>query len=100
MKKGKFIYLDFDDKTRYIEMDGNHQIEKSENNPYVIESSVEWVNDCTYIMTMTRITIPNFPFGPGDKMKVEITKIDGDIISFTSTVNGNLMKGRFKKVGD
>ncbi|MGC4104151.1 hypothetical protein [Ferruginibacter sp.] len=100
MKKGKFLYLDAEDKTAYVEMDGNHQIEKSEKTPYYIESTVEWVDDCTYIMTMTKITIPDFPYGPGDKMRVDITKVDGKIVYYTSTVNGTSWKGRFKKIHD
>jgi len=100
LKKGKFLYLDGNDKTAYIEMDGNYQIEKSGKNAYFIESTVEWVNDCTYIMTMTKITIPGFPFGPGDKMKVTVTKVDADIIYYTSTVNGTSWNGRFKTLKD
>jgi hypothetical protein len=100
LKKGKFLYLDTQDKTTYIEMDGNYQIQKSDKNPYYIESAVEWINDCTYIMTMTKITIPNFPYGVGDKMKVDITKIDRKIIYYTSTVNGVSWNGRFKILKD
>lgn len=98
LKKGKFLYLDADDKTAYIEMNGNYQIEKSKKTPYYIESSVEWVDSCTYIMTMTKITIPNFPFSPGDKMKVSITRIDADIIYYTSFVKDMSWNGRFKRI--
>jgi hypothetical protein len=100
LKKGKFLYLDGEDKTAYIEMNGNYQIEKSGKNSYYIESSVEWLNDCTYVMTMTKITIPNFPFRPGDKMKVSVTKIDGEIIYYTSIVNGMSWNGRFQRLKD
>ncbi|GAB2805881.1 hypothetical protein GCM10027043_00680 [Ferruginibacter profundus] len=98
MKKGKFLYLDADDKTAYIEMDGNYQIEKSGKTPFYIESTVEWIDDCSYIMTMTKITVPDFPFGPGDKMKVTIDKVDGNIIYYTSTVKGTSWNGRFKRL--
>jgi hypothetical protein len=51
-------------------------------------------------MTMTKITVPNFPFGPGDKMRVDITRVEGDIIFYTCTVNGKSSTGRFKMLKD
>ncbi|MEO6252963.1 MAG: hypothetical protein ABIO79_06645 [Ferruginibacter sp.] len=97
-KSGKFRYLDSEDPTGYIIINGGKQTEHSEKNDYIIESDISWVSDCSYIMTMTRITIPNFPFQPGDTMKVDITKIKGNIIYYTSTVKGVSWNGRFKKI--
>jgi hypothetical protein len=95
---GKFKYIGADDSTSYIVMNGSKQTEYSKKNDYIIESSVRWITDCSYIMTMTKITIPNFPYHPGDQMKVDITKVEGDIIYYTSTVNGNSWEGKFKKL--
>lgn len=97
-KIGKFKYLDAADTTAYIVMDGDKQVEYNTGDKYIIESSIKWVSKCSYVMTMTKITIPNFPFKPGDKMRVDITKIDGDIIYYTSTVNEQSWQGRFRRL--
>jgi hypothetical protein len=97
-RNGKFKYLDAADTSAYIVMAGDKQVEYSMQDKYIIESDVKWISDCTYMMTMTRITIPSFPFKPGDKMKVDITKIEGDIIYYTSTVKGESWQGRFKRL--
>ena len=99
-KTGKFKYLDAADTTAYIVMSGEKQIEYSNLNNYTIESKIKWVNDCSYDMEMTKITIPNFPFKPGDVMNVVINKIEGDIIYYTSTVKGTSWEGRFKKLNE
>ena len=99
LKNGKFKYLDADDTTSYIVMNSGKQTDYSGQNDYIIESEVKWIGDCSYTMKMTNITIPNFPFKPGDIMKVVINKIEGDIIYYTSTVKGSSWKGRFKKIG-
>jgi hypothetical protein len=98
LKEGKFLYLDSDDETGYVEISGKNHIEKSGKDNYYIESTVEWISDCSYIMTMTKNTKPNFPFKPGDTMRVDITRVKGDIIYYTSTVQGITWKGRFKKI--
>jgi len=97
-KVGKFKYLDADDTTAYIVMSGEKQIEYSGLNNYTIESKIKWITDCSYNMEMIKITIPNFPFKPGDVMNVVINKIEGDIIYYTSTVKGKSWEGRFKKL--
>jgi len=43
---------------------------------------------------MTKITIPNFPFGIGDVMNVKIIEVKGNEIFHTSTVKGNQWNGK------
>ena len=100
LKGGKFRYLDAEDPTAYIIMNGDTQIEYSEKNDFTIESKVKWISDCAYLMKMTKITIPNFPYHPGDTMRVDINKVEGNIIYYTSTVKGVSWKGRFRKVNE
>lgn len=99
-KSGKFRYLDSNDPTGYIVINGTSQIEYSERNDYTIESEITWTSDCSYTMKMLKNSVPGFPFKPGDIMKVEITKIKGKIIYYTATVNGQSWTARFKKIGD
>jgi hypothetical protein len=97
-KRGKFKYLDAIDSSTYIVMNGATQIEYSVNGKYTIESKIDWISDCSYYMTMTKITVPNFPFKPGDVMKVDITKIEGNTIYYNSTVKDQSLSGRFVKI--
>lgn len=97
-KRGKFKYLDAIDSSTYIVMNGATQIEYNVNGKYTIESKIDWISDCSYDMTMTKITVPNFPFKPGDVMRVDITKIEGNTIYYNSTVKGQSLFGRFVKI--
>lgn len=98
MKQGSFKYLDADDTTAYFDITGEKHTEYHQNKKYYIKSDMKWVDDCTYELTMTGITIPNFPFKTGDKMKVEILRVEKDIIFYRSTVMGNSWDGRLKKL--
>ena len=74
MHQGEFTYGSGNDLVQ-VEINGEDHIEYHEGKKYYIKSKIKWVNDCEYNMTMTEITIPNFPFKPGDVMNVVIDKI-------------------------
>lgn len=77
---------------------GNKHIEYHENGKYIIKSKLNWVNDCEYNMTMTEITIPNFPYKVGDIMNVKINKVEGNDIYYTSTVQGKSWDGQLIRI--
>lgn len=96
LHEGKFKYATGKDKV-IVEIKGNDHKELHENGKYFIKSKIEWVNDCEYNMTMTEITVPNFPFGPGDVMNIKINKVVGKDIFFTGTVKGQSWEGKITK---
>ncbi len=96
LKHGKFKYIDIEDTSAYVIINNTKHIEYHNNNKYYIKSDIKWLSDCEYEMTMTEITIPNFPFKPGDLMNVKVNKIENEVIYYTSTVNGSSWPGRFK----
>ena len=98
LRNSTLKYLDADDSTAYVIIDGNKHIEYHKNKKYFIKSDIEWLNDCEWEMTMTEVTIPRFPFGAGDKMHVKVDKIEGDIIFYTATVKSTSWPGRFRKM--
>lgn len=59
---------------------------------------MNWVNDCEYNMTMTEITILNFPYKVGDIMNVKINKVEGNDIYYTSTVQEKSWEGQLIKI--
>jgi hypothetical protein len=96
MKNGVFKYLDIEDTSAYIVIKNGTHTEYHNNGKYNITSRMKWVNSCEYNMTMASITIPDFPFKPGDVMNVKITSIENNIIQYTSTVKGQSWNGRLK----
>ncbi len=95
LHKGTFKYGDTE-FTGIIKIKGNKHAEYHDK--YVIKSDLEWVNDCEYNMTITKITVPNFPYGIGDTMNVKIEKIEGDKIFILTTVQDKQWKGSLIKV--
>ena len=92
MLKGKFIYGNSNEIIQVI-IDGSKQTEYHNNGKYYIRSKIKWLNDCEYNMTMTAITIPDFPYGVGDKMNIKINKVVGREIHYTSTIKGKSWEG-------
>lgn len=99
MHHGTFTYGDSTNLIKVV-INGNDHVEYIENGKYIIKSKLKWISDCEYNMTMTGITVPDFPFKVGDVMNVKITRVDGNEIYFTSTVQGKSFDGKFTKVKD
>jgi hypothetical protein len=96
LRNGKFKYLDVEDTSGYIIIKDTLHVEYHNNNKYYIKSKLTWLSDCSYLMTMTDITIPNFPFHTGDIMEVDVTKIEDGIIYYNSIINNASYPGRLK----
>jgi hypothetical protein len=99
LHKGTFVYGNTSEKITVV-IKGSKHTEYYENGKYIIKSKLVWVSNCEYNMTMTQITIPNFPYKVGDVMNVKITKVVGNQIYYTSTVKGNTWDGELLKVKD
>ena len=97
MHKGTFVYGNEKSKVR-VEINGKNHIEYHDGGKYIIKSKLDWVSDCEYNMTMSEVTIPNFPYNVGDVMNVKINKVEGNEIFYTSTVHGESWEGKFTKV--
>lgn len=95
LKNGKFKYIGGEDTTAYVVIHNHSHIEYYNMEKYYIKSKLDWVNDCEYNMTMTKITLPEFPYHPGDIMNVKVNRIANDTVYYTSTVNGSQWTGRF-----
>jgi hypothetical protein len=98
LHKGTFKYGDSETEI-IVKIKGKKHTEYHDNKKYVIESKLEWVNDCEYNMIMKKVTIPDFPYGPGDIMNVKIKSVEGKVIYYTSTVNGQSWNGKLIKIG-
>ena len=97
LHNGTFKYGNTTTEIKVV-INGNKHIEYHENGKYIIKSNLNWLNDCEYNMTMTEITIPDFPYKIGDVMNVKINKVEGNEIYYTSTVQGKSWDGKLIKI--
>lgn len=95
MRSGVFKYEGLPYENKVI-IKGNEQIEIHKTDSLI--STLKWVNDCEYNMTLNKITIPNFPYKIGDVLNVKINKVEGNRIFCTSTIYDNSWKTVFKKL--
>jgi hypothetical protein len=98
LHEGTFNYEGIENEAIKVVIKKTKHIGYHSNGKYVIESELKWVNECEYNMTMTKITIPDFPYQVGDIMNVKVNKITGKEIFYTSTVNGKSWKGKLIKL--
>jgi hypothetical protein len=99
LKNGTFKYMDLPDSTAFIVIKGSEHDEFFQHNKYYIKSKLKWVDDCSYIMTMTEITVPDFPFKQGDMMSVQVDSVENGIIYYTSNVQGQSWPERMNLIG-
>lgn len=98
MKAGTFKYLDVpDDPSAYFEIDGKKHTEYHENGKYIMRSKIEWINECTYELTLKKSDNPALDFKRGTTMRVTIEDTQGNIISYKATMGGNSWHGKLKK---
>lgn len=97
LHEGTFNYGNDENLVKVI-IKGKKHIEYHNDGKYYIKSKLDWINECEYNMTMTKTTIPNFPYGKGDVMNVKIDKVKGNKIYYTSTVKGQRWNGIFTKI--
>jgi hypothetical protein len=98
MHKGTFVYNDVV-STSLVVMTKKFHYEYSSDKKYVLKSKLEWLNNCEYKATVIKNTRPDFTHIPiGTIMRVRITKVEGNIISYSGTSGGQSFTGSFRKV--
>lgn len=97
MREGKFTYTAGEEIITVTIKDSTHT-EYHNEGKYFIKSKIDWVNDCEFNLTITKVTIPAFPFGPGDEVRVMINRVEGKEIFYTLTVKAVSWDGKFVKV--
>lgn len=95
LKKGKFEHVDL--PGNYFVIDGNKHIEYIDNGKYLIESSLKWTSACTFVSTIKKCTVPDFPYKPGDSMTVTFTKNEDGVFYYNAELKGEKNEGRIKK---
>tara|TARA_R110002049_G_scaffold4842_10_gene34240 strand:- start:3794 stop:4273 length:480 start_codon:yes stop_codon:yes gene_type:complete len=75
----------------------NEHVEYYSNKEHYIKSTVIWLNKNECLITLTESTLPNFPFKPGNSLKMKITEIKGKYVYYESTLGGRTWEGKMKQ---
>ena len=94
---GRFYYLTEDDSV-IVKVTIDKFTEYFKNGKYFIISKIKWVNNCEYNISIEKITLPNFPYSPGDIMNVKILKVEKNEIYALATVKGQSQKIKLVKI--
>lgn len=97
LHSGTFTYTDDSGNEVIVIIEGENHTEYHQDKKYVVESKIKWVNDCEYNATLTKATLPDFPYKKGTVMNVKVDRIEGNFIYYTGTVKGKNYKGSLKK---
>lgn len=76
---------------------GNEHYEFHNNKQHFIKSKLFWVSEDLVYVTIEDFTIPNFPFKRGTQMKIQIEKVDKDVVYYKSTLGGRTWLGKMKE---
>ncbi len=99
MHQGKFKYM-ADEEEVIVEIKDSTLTEFHNAGKYTIQSRIDWLNDCEYMITIQKVTLPSFPLTTGDEVTVKINRIAGKEIFYTITLKSVSWEGKFIKVED
>lgn len=61
-----------------------------------IKAKITWIANCQAEITISEVSIPDFPLAVGEKLILKIDKIAGDIADFAVTMKGDVYNSKFK----
>lgn len=99
MHQGKFKYM-ADEEEVFVEIKDSTLTEFHNAGKYTIQSRIDWLNDCEYMITIKKVTLPSFPLTTGDEVTVKINRIAGKEIFYTITLKSVSWDGKFTKIKD
>ncbi|NHN26496.1 hypothetical protein FIA58_012490 [Flavobacterium jejuense] len=97
LHNGTFIYFYNNEKIKVTINENNHT-EYHENGKYVIHSKLFWINDCEFVATCVKTTIPKPFYRVDDQMHVKVNRIYKNEIYFTSSINRNEWSGKLVRI--
>ena len=97
LKNNSFTYRNAGKEVMVIFKDNEH-IEYHNKKAYYIKSDITWVSNCEYYLEIKETTLPNFPFKMGTKLHINVTKVRGKKVYYTSSLAGKTWEGRLTKI--
>ncbi|TMM32041.1 hypothetical protein FDT66_00825 [Polaribacter aestuariivivens] len=81
-----------------VTFNGDEHVEMYNNKRNHIKSSIVWISKNECIITLDEITLPDFPFSPGNSLKMKITEVKGKTIYYESTLAGRTWEGKMTQI--
>lgn len=91
-RNGKFTFEDPAFTNWRVIRNGTEQIQIDDLNQIEIYGSIEWISDCEYILTYTKINIPEWNSIIGQKVNIKIIEVKTNSIIVHSKALGNEME--------
>ncbi len=99
MKKGGWFKMgDISDTSNYMVISSSSQTEYYNYKRYWVRSSIRWISECEYELTVLSINYPGLLCKRGDKMTVKVLNADNNSISYEAMVDGKRERGRYLKM--
>lgn len=95
---GTFLYLDVNDKEVYVVIQDDIHTEYYDYGKFFIQSKLEWTDNCGYIATLEKSSLPNFPAKKGDKMITRFIRTEDNNVIYESTVLNRTWEGALFKI--
>lgn len=97
---GVFTYGDDISSNTIITRDGKTQIESNEVEGFEDVYSIVWLDACTYVLKPLSTNKPSkdYVFTEKDSMKVQITSVSDNEITFFAQTRFDVYNGKMKKI--
>lgn len=103
-RTGEFRYTDPNLSGIIVIRTEKLQIERYEETGEEMHLYIDWISECEYTLTIKKIVNPNSKMPKanmtGKELPVKILKIEGNIMTFSSTFEGIELKGDLQKILD
>jgi len=85
---GKFIYEEEAYKGVYIQTSKNKHVEYSNDGESFIESKKEYIDNCTFKLTITKMKMPGVGLKVGDVMFIKVNDFENNKLSLIAEIQG------------
>ena len=98
LHSGTFVYLDANDEEVYIVIKDDIHTEYYDYGKFTVRAKLEWTDNCSYIATLEKSTVPSFPAKKGDKMVTRFIRTEENKVTYESTVLDRTWEGVLFKI--
>lgn len=103
-RTGEFRYTDPNFADIIVIRTEKIQIERYEKTGEEVHLYIDWISECDYILTYKKVVNPDAKRVrknmTGKELRVKILKIEGNIMTYSSTFEGIELKGDLQKILD
>jgi len=94
LKNCKLESFELDDESVMIIK--NNDLSQIYDDGNFIKSKINWISECEAEITISEVSIPDFPLKVGEKMNLKFAKIENDVVDFSVVIQGQKHSSKFK----